>query len=471
MDFADKTEPHNKLMGLARPSKEMQNEDGSPALVGDVIPVWNVDICRNVFLAKTEMLKTVPWDENLKLCFEQNTPIIIKDKTNKIQIIPIKYLFYPSIQSNIYYGYKYGQTKIWTKNGWKKIICISRKKTKEQIYEIRTERSLIKLTENHPIIINNKKIKAKDLSIGDIIENCEFPKLSNKLNIDIDWAWMLGFFLAEGTCLSGIKKQKRVEFTNQNKNFLKKCEYIFNKIGIKCKWYINKTRKDKCYFLRIFHPKLLSDYFSYFYKNNEKIIPYFVYDFDQNARKAFLKGFFDGDGTKFPKKPVILSQKSPSIMNGIIWLTSDLYKNYYINNQKNKYGEWLKLHLKEYKTKLLSNKILNIKTYLTKELVYDLECEGHKFIAGVGNINVHNCEHEDEFIRIKQAGYKGLWTNYIVVEKMTDRPTEYAELRKQNWNKCQKLLLKKWGLRTWIRYVHLNEVKDYYVKLQQNPTN
>lgn len=69
LDFIDKDKKLAKsYITKAEPSTEYQNEDGSPALVGDVIYLWDIDICRNIFIADTDSLLKTKWDNNLKLC-------------------------------------------------------------------------------------------------------------------------------------------------------------------------------------------------------------------------------------------------------------------------------------------------------------------------------------------------------------------------------------------------------------------
>jgi len=68
-------------------------------------------------------------------------------------------------------------------------------------------------------------------------------------------------------------------------------------------------------------------------------------------------------------------------------------------------------------------------------------------------------EHEDFFYRIKQTGYKGLWTNYIIAEKMTDRPNKYKQLRDKNMQEGLVYLQKKWNIKGWIKYKNFHNAK------------
>jgi glycosyltransferase involved in cell wall biosynthesis len=73
-------------------------------------------------------------------------------------------------------------------------------------------------------------------------------------------------------------------------------------------------------------------------------------------------------------------------------------------------------------------------------------------------------EHEDHAWQYKLKGYKTGWTNYIIVEKMTDRPDEYAKFRRINFNEGIKKLREKYSISGWISYVNLERAKEYYKK-------
>ena len=412
--------------------------------------VYPVELVKNFFLAKVDALLECPWDEDLKTCFHPKTPIIIKDGYDRKKIKYISSLFPKSVKQNSYYGYKKGKLSIWTPSGWKKLLAISKKSTKEKMYKIFTNTGCVFLTENHPLVINKKEIKAKDLKIGDTIEINNYPKLNSNLHVNKDWAWLLGFFLAEGTCKRN--KAYRIEFTNQNITFLKKCEKILNKIGIECKWYIDKNRKDRCNFLRVFDAKLLQSYFDEFYIDNEKNIPYYVYNFDISSRKSFLKGFHDGDGFKSFKFPISICQKSANIINGLIWLNHENFKSWKIKQLKNKHGEWFTLNLKTEFKEYYPNKITKIEIIDYGEEVYDLECEDHIFCAGINNISVHNCEHEDFFYRFKEAGKKVGWTQFCSGNYVDEKPSEYKRYRDRMYSEFRNILQKKYNITGWISY-------------------
>lgn len=423
--------------------------------------IKKVSMCRNFFLAKTEALLDVKWDNELKLCIQENMPITTKNGWEHIKVLPIKNLFPPSVKQNTYKYEERSKLTIYTPEGFKKLKRIKRQKTTKTIYCLNTNCDYIELTEDHPILINrglyNEWKEPKNLNIGDIIaHNKEKVELSNSIEVSPDWAWMLGLFLAEGTCKG---KGDRIEITNQDVSFLKKCEKTFNTIGIKCEWYSNLNRKDKCHFLRVKAPKLLINYFKEFYHQGEKIIPYFIYDFTKESLNHFLKGFWDGDGTKQTGySPCILSQKSASIMQGLIILFRSAFESYKIRPQGNHIGAWFKLTFKGKFREPNPHVITAIKTRENTSYVYDIEIEEpHTFVCGIGNAIVHNCEHEDFFWRFKTKGYKCTWTDYITAKYVDSKPKEYKDLRDRMYHTFQYILLKKYKIVQWMKWEIENE--------------
>ncbi len=68
-------------------------------------------------------------------------------------------------------------------------------------------------------------------------------------------------------------------------------------------------------------------------------------------------------------------------------------------------------------------------------------------------------EHEDFFWRYKKAGYKVGWTNYCEGEYAPCVDTNYKTLRNKNIRMGKELLKTKWGLSSWVKYIHLERTK------------
>jgi len=404
------------------------------------------DLVLNFSLSRREVWDDVRWDDSLKLCEHSvvgTTPVIIQDGFKNFKSIEINKLFPDSLkqQNCTKHLFKNQTVKIWTDKGWQKILGIFRHKSNKEMIRLHTPNSYIDCTTDHSLIINNKEVKPSELKLGDKIERIAFPKLSNNLKVDLDWAWLLGFFLAEGNLhrSNGVK----ISITNQNKVLLNKSLDIFAKFGIKSHILNTSKRKDNCLFLCVDHSKYITDYFDAFYIDNSKTIPSFVYEFDFLSREAFIQGFYDGDGIKSPNPPMIFCQKRETIVNGILWLSSDIFTKYSITKKKNKFGEWFNFSLKKYTTKK-DDTITKIEKYFLDDYVYDIETENHHFCGGLGNVNLHNT---DFFVRLKSLNtYKVAVTNEVSAghQKHNDS-TEYHKYRRiinknSGWKLfCQKM--------------------------------
>lgn len=411
----------------------------------DYLKSGNIDLCLNFFLAKRRVFDNLRYDNELKLCehsVTKNTAIIIKDGWNNIKSIPICKLFPKSIDKNRYLFDESCKIEVWTDKGWQKIKGIFKHKINEPIYKILTNHGYVECTKDHSLIISNTQIKPSSLKIGDNIELCQYPKLSNKLSVNKNWAWLLGLFLAEGHY---NKENRDCNIANQKNDILYKAKSILQEFGIDSHLVNNIQNKSRCNYLK-FKPFALADsYFSSFYIEKEKIIPSFVYNFNREGRIMFFEGFFSGDGTKSNKKHKnsrIFSQKSQCIINGLWYLMHDIYENRNLNTDKNKYGNWFVSNFKKYKTKN-SKKIKKIEIINLDDFVYDIETENHHFCGGVGNVNLHNT---DFFLALKKLGkWKVSYSRDLIGIHHTFKPTNYMTYRGRAVDYAE-LFKTKWGI-------------------------
>lgn len=108
--------------------------------------------------------------------------------------------------------------------------------------------------------------------------------------------------------------------------------------------------------------------------------------------------------------------------------------------------------------------------FITNNLsIWNVEIMRNCFIAKIDTLletpwdeNFKLGEHEDEFYRLKLAGAKCGWTKDMTLTKMTDRPVEYDRLRNTNFNEGIKYLKQKWGIKSWVKYMHLERAKEFY---------
>lgn len=353
----------------------------------------------NFGLFRRELFKDILWDKDLKVAehsIHGDEPVIVK-RNNSIDIIPIKELMSPTRLNGIVKSRKEPyidrNVMIWTEKGFIKIKNVIAHKCNEKMVNLRTNNSCIDVTEHHSLVVNGKKIKPSDIGLGGKIQTLVYPKLKNKVQVDKDYAWMLGFFLGDGSYT--YNKSDRIQFTNQKIDFLNKAKKGLEKIGADS-FIINsdKNRKDRCYFLDVKFPKIFSGIFKEFYtKDRLKKIPRFVFNFDKESRIEFFNGFLAADGGK-TENNINFSQKSAVCVQGLLYLISDVYKYKNVYKDENKFGKWYSINVYKNKQKTFKqvDVVKNLQFYNYNGLVYDVEVDDsiHTFSAGVGNVNVHN---------------------------------------------------------------------------------
>ncbi|AGD92513.1 intein-containing DNA polymerase [Megavirus lba] len=280
-----------------------------------------------------------------------DTPIMIKDKNNNINIVTIKelgekwkpYDIFKSHEINSNRKYKQQADfngEVWTSNGWAKIKRVIRHKTVKKLYRVLTNTGCIDVTEDHSLLDTNKNIiKPIDCKIGTELLH-GFPEINNnhnKLSLEI---------------------YKELEITRM----LFDCMIESNK-----KW---NNEKMKAYFIG-------SEY-----RKQNKNISNEILNCSKKIKKYFLLGYL-GNDKEYITNNKINAQIIYCLMkcleyNIVIDLIESSYKLCIIDNINEPY---------------CINKIIQLQdTSINGEYVYDLETESGTFHAGIGELIVKNTD-------------------------------------------------------------------------------
>ena len=128
----------------------------------------------------------------------KNSPLIIKDSNNEIDIFPIEEVF----KAHKYEGIKdrFKGLSVWNGTEWTKILggsayCDRAKPLKL----IQTRSACCELTLDHTIFnIEDKDIEAEHIKIGDSLFEAKFPEFQLKNKIDLNLCKFLGFVVGDG---------------------------------------------------------------------------------------------------------------------------------------------------------------------------------------------------------------------------------------------------------------------------------
>ncbi|MFH0806062.1 MAG: 3'-5' exonuclease [Patescibacteria group bacterium] len=327
----------------------------------------------------------------------EDSPIMIK-QNNIVSIVPIEDISQaPLNSSKILHDIYKKNIEIWTDLGWSRIKYIYKHKTKKQMFRILTRKGYIEVSEDHSLVINNISIKPSQLKIGDYIELI-LTKLPEENLIDSDLAWLLGFWLAEGSV--GIytynNRKKHCWTLSQNKKKpLLKAQRILLKYGFQTN-LLNTMNSSNCYKLvAVNNPKAICELFLHWCitKTGNKKIPNLILNSKKNSKKRFLSGYLLGDGSVGKKDKIIsFCSIDKSLFSGICQIIQDLGFEYSLSIRNDKPNVLTARIIRNDKDLRIrkSNEIIKIEKFLLHDYIYDIETENHHFCGGIGNINLHN---------------------------------------------------------------------------------
>lgn len=367
-----------------------------------------------------------------------DTPLLLKNKkTNMVMIKKIKDL--ASSWGNYHNGKESAELSkymTWTETGWKDIKRVIRHKLdkNKKLLKIQTHHGITVVTDEHSLLDESGGlVDASKVKVGTKLLHSyptEYPEekivfYDREINEKI--AYMLGFFMGDGSC--GYYKncdKSSFAFNNKDKNVLVNLKEICDENFNEYKWKILDTLESSNVYKLVPGVKLkenkVKDLILYFRKkfyNNEKEkqVPTEILNSPYNIRKAFWIGMYEADGfkTNFGKITKEMNdknndinliskssdskircgqqidQKGSQVSAGLYYLAKSLGFKVSLNSRDDKKNIYrIRVSNSLRKEPDLVKKISEWK--YTEEYVYDLTTEDHHFQAGVGCMIVHNTD-------------------------------------------------------------------------------
>ena len=311
---------------------------------------------------------------------------------------------------------------VWCKNGWTKIKHIMRHKTDKTIHRVLTHTGCVDVTTDHSLLdINGEMIKSTECKIKDtkLYHNKYEQEWTYDYEINEEYAYLLGFFFADGTCCTTVSNKPHYEWqiNNIKLEWLEKLLPIAEKYE-KQEFIIQKIKHDSGNgfkpsqdYIYILRPNLKRKecaikYRKMFYNSlREKFVPTEILNSDYKVQKAFLDGFYVGDGNKSVHRTGnyfdIAGKTSVAGMFQLIQNIGNITAINAYTKKLNVYMLTINEKMKYGREPNTVKKILDVTDKYKDTYVYDLETEDHTFHAGIGNMIVHNSAYsslkEDEF--------------------------------------------------------------------------
>lgn len=327
-----------------------------------------------------------------------NTPMVIR-RNGKLEIIPIKEA-------------RVGDETI-TEKGWTTIFNVIPKEVKKRMYRIETYDGVVEVTEDHSLVNNEYLPKyPKDIIKGETLGYFEYNLVTIEEKVDEDIAWLLGYFVADGTAgdYRTTCKKVSVHFDSQDISLIKKTKTILEKAGFKSSvssYPSNITAGGMVHRLNVLSPvksKALEYFMMCYNEEHEKIIPKIILNSSKNSMKHFLEGYLDGDGSNKNKENIWKATDTALVIFGLHILAKKigLKSRYEVYNGQRRRRDYLRnirfvrdINDKRLHKDSMVKKVTDIG--INEEIVYDLETDNHHFSAG--GILLHNTD--SLFIQLK----------------------------------------------------------------------
>ncbi len=257
------------------------------------------------------------------------------------------------------------------------------------------------------------------------------------LPIDRDLMWFLGWFLAEGSLARNVV---RLSLGRKDERFIPELTGVIKKVfGETPRWYRDPERLGTpFYFSSVLAARLLRAW-GVAGHAHEKQIPEIVFSLAEDLQRAFLEGYFLGDGTVSKSGHWSITTNSPAVKDALLYLMAQLgvvagfrrteafvvatplvqtkqpFFTVWVSGkdevektrpvwQRHRLAFWLEQHLQRPGRKsqawtpidgdLMGLEVLKVEKVEPRgEFVYDFSVEGDEnFICGAGGLCAHNTD-------------------------------------------------------------------------------
>jgi DNA polymerase elongation subunit (family B) len=292
---------------------------------------------------------------------------------------------------------------VWTERGFTPIRKIIRHTLhpNKKLFRINTHTGIVDVTEDHSLVLKDgTEAKPCDVSVGTELLHHDmlFQEFNqaNKTTITEDEAFVMGFFVADGSsdvydCPSGKKTSWAINKADMGllTTAMEKCPFptkILNAIESSGVFKLVPVGNIV---------EIAAKYRTMFYNDHrEKKIPDEILSAPLSIIQSFWNGFYAGDGDKDANGYIRFDQKGKEIGAGMYLMARRLGYNVSINERGSKENIFRYTMTKktQRKSPCVIKKYRELPHPGKDTYVYDLETENHHFGVGPGALIVHNTD-------------------------------------------------------------------------------
>ena len=292
--------------------------------------------------------------------------------------------------------------QVWTETGWTNVIRIIRHKNGKNIKRVLTHTGVVDVTTDHSLLKpNGEKIKPTEIEIGSPLLHANLPNDNEYFHYGLtkDQAYAWGMFYAEGYCGAYHYEKCGWKYSwvisNQDTSLFARCiKGLEESETNKFKTY-DTLKSSGAYKLCATGDikSLVLKFRALFYDSRaQKKVPDEIINSPLEIQKAFMDGYYDGDGDQDPNGYYRFDNKGKIGAAGLYLLCQRLGYSISINIRADKPDIYRLTCTKEKQrhNPITVKKIVDLG--VIEGYVYDLETENHHFSAGIGKLIVHNTD-------------------------------------------------------------------------------
>jgi len=303
----------------------------------------------------------------------------------------------------------------WTDEGWTRVHRVIRHALapEKKMVRVTTHTGVVTCTDDHSLLRHNGlTVSPTNLKVKDILLTNNVPEFTDQKSSKIseDLAWVMGLFMADGSCgvydcPSGQKSSWAI-----NKRDIALLETARTKLvrSLGAFSFTIMDTRDSSGVYKLsprFDVKgsvkgLCLQWREMLYSGPSKVVPTSILNASKEVRQAFFEGLYCGDGCALRTSDVkkgrhcgmIIDQKGQISALSIFILASSLGYTCSVGSRTDKLDIY-RVCMTKGKLRKPAGVVKRVDILpWTSQYVYDLTTENHHFQAGTGNLIVHNTD-------------------------------------------------------------------------------
>lgn len=341
-------------------------------------------------------------------CLSSNTPIIVRIN-GSVDVVSVKELIPLRRKGTNVQTFDMKGIEIWDGKDWTSLKTITATKYKgskdQKLISVQARAGIVEATSHHNMLDQDMQEKRADnFAAGDKVAlSKNFPPIENWTVVSEEMAEFLGFLVSEGHI-----SDHKIQFTNNDETFNKRVSELWSKLfmGETYAWLgksgfnpensVGQMNLNGCpSIIKWLHLQIYNSY-------GLKKVPPLVLNSTLSVQKAFLKGYYAGDGLKAGNGESIKTNSS-FLAQGLCWIYFNMgnYCSTYVEHKNSEYAYYqlnvltdskLGQHLRKEPSEV--RKIEDAIVF--DDWVFDVETGSSVLMAGVGRIIVHNSPRRGE---------------------------------------------------------------------------